>query len=69
MNRFIFITATKHLSIWSHFKAANTTHAGAPSHWHMMADGSTTRNTKMVSFLNTKLISPPDFTSPKRHAA
>ena len=30
------------------------------------AEGITTRNTKTVSFLNTKEILPPDFTSPKR---
>ena len=67
--RFILTMATKHFNIWSHFRQANTTQGGAPSHMAKSDEGMTTKNTKMVSFLKTKEMSPPDFTNPNRQAA
>jgi hypothetical protein len=67
--RLIFTNATMHFNIWSHLRHANTIHAGAPIAVAAIADGKTIKNTKIVSFLKTKAVSPPLFTSPKRQAA
>ena len=67
--RLILTTATKHFRIWSDFRHAKTTQGGAPRYEARIAEGSTTRKTKIVSFLKTNAMSPPDFTRPNRQAA